>query len=139
LLKRYVDEPRSSEARGVIAEAESVGTARITRAEMSAAIAKAYRLGWLDGADAALALQRFRSHWTSLYRIRVSEDTVARADLLAWEYGLRGYDAVHLAAAHIWAERIRATPAFATFDRQLWRAANDTGLIAWPPRLVEGP
>jgi hypothetical protein len=44
---------------------------------------------------------------------------IARADILAWEHQLRGYDAVHLAAAVLWQEAIGAPVTMATFARQL--------------------
>jgi len=44
-------------------------------------------------------------------------------------------DAVHLASAHQLADDLGEPVTFATFDRFLWRAALDTGLVAWPPGL----
>jgi len=62
----------------------------------------------------------------------VDESLVARAEALAWEYSLRGYDAVHLAAAVAWQERLDARIVVATFDRELWQAARQSGLETWP-------
>jgi hypothetical protein len=45
---------------------------------------------------------------------------------------LRGYDAVHLAAAQIWQEKLERSVTLATFDQDLWDAAPKTGLEAWP-------
>ena len=58
-----------------------------------------------------------------------------RAASLAWEYGLRGYDAVHLATALLWQETIGEPVTLATFDRQLWQAGDQAGLTTWPPEL----
>ena len=55
---------------------------------------------------------------------------VARADDLAFQHGLRGYDAVHLASALAWAEALEETITFATFDVQLWRAAAEHGALS---------
>jgi hypothetical protein len=60
---------------------------------------------------------------------------MAHADLLAWNHGLRGVDAVHLAAADLWQDALGEAVTFATFDAQLWRAARDIGLLAYPKRL----
>ena len=38
-------------------------------------------------------------------RYVAGEPLAARAGTLAWEHGLRGYDAVHLATALFWRER----------------------------------
>ncbi|MCL5996710.1 MAG: type II toxin-antitoxin system VapC family toxin [Chloroflexi bacterium] len=57
---------------------------------------------------------------------------MARADTLAWEHGLRGYDAVHLASAVIWREAPGESVTLATFDKQLWEAAPKAGLAIWP-------
>lgn len=57
------------------------------------------------------------------------------ADHLAWEHGLRGYDAVHLAAALPWHEALGESVTVATYDKQLWQAAQSTGLVVWPESL----
>jgi hypothetical protein len=62
----------------------------------------------------------------------VTEVLVARADGLAWEHGLRGYDAVQLASALVWQDAIGRDVAFATFDQALLHAAVTTGLQGWP-------
>lgn len=61
-----------------------------------------------------------------------AELVIARADQLAWRLGLRGYDAVHLAAALTWHENMVEEVVFATYDRRLWWAADDSGLSPFP-------
>jgi hypothetical protein len=56
----------------------------------------------------------------------------ARAENLAWEYGLRGHDALHLAAALGWQEAMGERLTLATYDRQLWEAGQRAGIAAWP-------
>ncbi len=58
--------------------------------------------------------------------------TVARGDNLAWQLGLRGYDAIHLASAIILQEEINSPITMFTFDRQLWEAAKTVGLGTLP-------
>lgn len=65
----------------------------------------------------------------------VTEALVERAEGLAWEHGLRGYDAVQLASALSWQESAGEEIVLATFDQQLWEATNRTGLRAWPDKL----
>jgi predicted nucleic acid-binding protein len=62
----------------------------------------------------------------------MSEALVSLAEQMAWDYGLRGYDAVHLAAAKVWRKEIGDLVVLATFDRELWEAAQLAGLEAWP-------
>lgn len=135
LVKRYVAEPGSDEVARLIAGADGVGTSLITRAETSAALAKAARVGVLTREAAAAALQVFRSEWTLVIRVQATELVLTRADTLAWELGLRGYDAVHLASALIWQEGMGEAVTLATFDRQLWDAARAQGLIVSPENL----
>lgn len=70
--------------------------------------------------------------WGSWVHIAIDEALVSRAEQMAWEYGLRGYGAVHLAAAKVWREEIGHLITLATFDRELWEAAGSVGLKAWP-------
>ena len=62
----------------------------------------------------------------------MGEKLVALAEELAWNYRLRGYDAVHLAAAMVWADSMGGEMWLATFDRELWEAGRRSGLNVWP-------
>jgi uncharacterized protein len=50
------------------------------------------------------AQRAFAGDRADLVRVPVTEALVERAEALAWDYGLRGYDAVQLASAIIWQE-----------------------------------
>lgn len=136
LVKRYVAETGSEEIAQVIRDATVVGTGLISRAEVSAALAKAVRAGILENSQATRALGAFRRDWHDLVRIAVSEAVVARVDALAWEYGLRGYNAAHLAVALVWQEVMGETVMLASYDRQLWDAAEPAGLVPFPTDLA---
>jgi predicted nucleic acid-binding protein len=135
LVKRYIAELGTVLVSEAIAGAEVVGTSVISRAEMAAALAKAVRVGTLNHEEAASALQVFRSEWPALVRVQVTEMLVARAAALAWERGLRGYDAVHLASALMWGEAMGEEITLATFDRRLWEATKKCGLMPSPSEL----
>jgi predicted nucleic acid-binding protein len=140
LVKRYIAEPGANEVAEAIAAAEFAGTSLISRAETAAALAKAVRVETLTQQEASSALQVFRSEWLSLVRVQATEMLVARADELAWALGLRGYDAVHLASALLWQDGMHERVTVATFDRQLWEAAEQRGMIPFPhdlPALLE--
>jgi uncharacterized protein len=135
LVKRYVAEAGSGEVNALIASASVVGTAIISRVEVSSALAKAVRMRLLLREEAASALQVFNAEWDSLIRLQLTEVLISRAGTFAWEHGLRGYDAVHLAAALFWQDILGDPITVASYDRQLWDAAKVTGLVAWPKSL----
>jgi predicted nucleic acid-binding protein len=140
LVKRYVAEPGAAEVSDVISRADVIGTALISRAEVAAALAKAVRTDALTWQEAWACLQVFREEWPNLMRVQVTEMVVTRADALAWEHGLRGYDAVHLAAASLWQDAMGEQVTFSTFDRRLWETARGIGLALHPadlPALLE--
>ncbi len=136
LVKRYVTELGSKEVITLTAAAEAVATSLVSRAEVAAALARAVRLGVLDQASGRRAQRRFSREWPDIARVPVSEALVSRAETLAWEHGLRGYDAVQLASALTWQDSIGQDAVLATFDRQLWEAAPRAGLQAWPDKLA---
>jgi len=135
LAKRYLSEEGSAEIERLVAGAERVGTSIIARVEVVAALGRARRQKFLGDQPAAGLRALLTAHWPSLVRLSLSEITVERADALAWELGLRGYDAVHLASALTWREAIAESPVFATFDKALGNAARAQGLDVWPESL----
>ena len=99
IVKKYVPERGSPEVTRALAEAQAVGTARIAKAEVAAAFAKAIRIGLLTAEAAERCREAFRKEWPSYYVTEISESVVNRAETFAWTHQLRGYDAVHLASA----------------------------------------
>jgi len=132
LVKRYVAEAGSAEVESLIAGAQAIGTAVVSRAEVAAALAKAARVGLIKRDAAMKALEAFNADWEHLIRLQLGEPLAARAATLAWEHGLRGYDAVHLATALGWRETLGEAVTVATYDRELWRGAQASGLSPWP-------
>lgn len=134
LVKRYVAEAGSAEVGDMVDRAAVVGTSILSRIEVPAVIAKAGRVTIFMRAAAAAAIEALASDWESLVRLQVNEVLVSRAADLAWDHGLRGYDAAHLAAAELWQDLMGDTVTLATFDVDLWEAACRSGLVAWPAR-----
>jgi predicted nucleic acid-binding protein len=135
LVKQYVAETGSEAVGALIEAADVVGTSLISRAEVVAALAKAVRVGLLERSEASGARTIFATQWSDVVRLQLTETVVTRAGDLAWEHDLRGYDAVHLAAALFWQETLGESVTMATFDRQLWEKGEQTGLAVWPPDL----
>lgn len=131
-MKRYVAEPGSGIVNEAIEEAALSATTIVSRAEVGAALARAVRMGVLSTEDGRAASDRSRADWPALVRVPATSAVVVRADELAWEHELRGYDALQLAAALQWAELLAAPVTIATFDRQLWEAASRAGLDRLP-------
>lgn len=138
LVKRYIIERGSRETIALSADAEITATSVVSRAEVAAALGKAARIGLVTHDAARNAHRSFASDWPDLARVPVTEALVERAEALAWEHGLRGYDAVQLASALTWQESVGQEVALATFDQQLWDAATRTGLKPWPEKRPGG-
>lgn len=138
LVKRYIVERGSRETIALTADSEMTATSIVSRAEVAAALAKAVRAGLVKNDVARNAQRRFDRDWPDLVRVPVTDALVERAEGLAWEHGLRGYDAVQLASALTWQESVGTEIVLATFDEQLWEAAKRTGIEAWPDRLPRG-
>lgn len=135
-MKRHVAERGSRETADLTARAEVVATSLVSRAEVAAALAKAVRIRLLGAENARRAQRAFAAEWVDIARVPITEALVSRAETLAWDYALRGYDAVQLASALMWQESVGVGITFATFDRPLWEAAQRAGLRAWPDSLA---
>jgi predicted nucleic acid-binding protein len=136
-VKRHVAERGSRETLDFAASAEVVATSRISRAEVAAALAKAVRAKLLAEDAARQAQRAFAEQWPDIARIPVTEVLVSRAEVLAWEYALRGYDAVQLASAVLFQESLATAVRLATFDKQLWDAARRAGFEPWPDKAPD--
>jgi len=132
IVKRYVAESGSKEVAAVIRGATAVATSVISRAEVAAAFARAVRLGVLDDVGGRRVQRRFAAEWPHFVRVPATESLVARAEALAWNHGLRGYDAVQLASAFAWQDAVGQDVVLATFDQQLTTAGAAAGLRVWP-------
>ncbi|MGI8672383.1 MAG: type II toxin-antitoxin system VapC family toxin [Luteitalea sp.] len=135
IVKRYVSESGSRDVLALTGSATVVATAIVSRAEVAAALARAVRLDVLGDAGGRRAQQRFADEWVDFVRVPATEALVARAETLAWSHALRGYDAVHLAAALTWQDVVGQEVVLATYDHQLWTAGAAAGLRPWPDQL----
>ena len=132
LIKRYINEPGTENVRAWIRTANNMATGLLTRAETTAGLTCLQNRGIITQGDYGQALEQFRLDWSSYHRIAINEESVARADFLACQHGLRGYDAVHLAAALIWQEALMLPVTLATYDQELASAGKESGLSILP-------
>jgi predicted nucleic acid-binding protein len=102
VVKRYAQETGTPWVQALAAPTAGhlLVVVRITLAETVAAITRKERGGFITPPDAATALADFQLDFARQYAIvEVSAALVAHAASLARTHGLRGYDAVQLAAA----------------------------------------
>jgi predicted nucleic acid-binding protein len=112
LVKRYARELGTDWVVALVDPAAQYDlyTVHLTGPELIAAFARKARLRAVAAAEAARAIADFRLDWQQQYHaISVNDRVIDRAMLLAESHGLRGYDAVHLAAALEVADAYRAT------------------------------
>ncbi len=98
--------------------ADRVVSARLVYPEGRAALALAHRLGRLTARQLRAAVTELDSKYEEFDLVEVDDMLARRAGHLAEAHGLRGYDAVHLAAA----DRVR--------DPDLVVVAGDGALLA---------
>jgi predicted nucleic acid-binding protein len=131
LLKNYVSERHSEDVCAWIAAADCLATSRVTYPEAAAALARRQRRGDLPVSALRAALRDLARRWTEFMVVDLSE---IRAGGLAVRHGLRGFDAVHLAAAlTVRTAAGNDAVAFSSFDEALNRAAVSEGLIVLEP------
>jgi predicted nucleic acid-binding protein len=102
LVKRYVSETGSMWVLSLVDpfSGHQSYMARITGAEIAAAVAARARAGTLSPVDAVTVLTTFRHDFRHEYRIiEITPALIEAAMSLAEAHAIRGYDAVQLAAA----------------------------------------
>lgn len=125
LVSVLIDEPATPAATRLWHAASRVVSALLVHAEAHAALAAACRQGRLTAKQFRTARLRLDRLLDEIEPLPVDGALVARAGDLAWSRALRGYDAVHLAAA----ERIGdAELLFVSGDKALCGAARGSGL-----------
>lgn len=100
LLKLLVDDEVGADAaQRLWLDSDFVLCAEIGYAEARAALASAHRRGRLDDDGLATAKAELNALWAQVDVVPVTTEHVLTSGDLAEADGLRGYDAVHLAAA----------------------------------------
>lgn len=132
LVKLYVREPGTDDVQRLAKSSASIGTSLISKAEAAAAFSKAIRVGYLPPEEARAAWGAFLDAWPSVVRLAINETIATQAGTLAFSYGLRGYDAVHLATALNWQDTLDIPVLFTTYDQKLWEIAKQVQIAVWP-------
>lgn len=99
IIPLIVLEQSTDSCRLVWESADDLVTSQLTYVEAAAALAHARRLGRLDRTGHRQGVAALDGLWSSMTTVPVTEDLIAEAAQLAADHALRGYDAVHCAAA----------------------------------------
>ncbi len=132
LVKLYVEEPGSAAVVRAVERAAALATVRVAYAEARAAFARQRRDGGLDARGLRRVVENLDGDWSVYTIVDVTESLVRTAGILAERHALRGFDAIHLAAA-VELARAAGDVAFGCFDRRLRAAAGREKVQA--PRL----
>ncbi|MBD2360813.1 type II toxin-antitoxin system VapC family toxin [Anabaena minutissima FACHB-250] len=101
LVKRYISETGSAWILGLFDPTlnNEVFIAAITAVEIIAAITRRSRAGSISLTDATVICNQFKSDLQTDYQIvEITENIINYGMILSQTYGLRGYDAIQLAA-----------------------------------------
>jgi predicted nucleic acid-binding protein len=125
LAKLYLEEEGSDQVREWTAAAEALATSRVALAELAAAIARRRREGGLTDDESEAIRSAMTEDWNRLVVVHLDEH---RAADVAFAHELRGFDAIHLAAALEVRDALGDIPVcFSCFDQRLSRAASAQG------------
>lgn len=133
LVPLLVNEARSGSSETLWNSATRVAAARIAYPEVCAALAMAHRLDRIDETTRSDLLLRFNALWQQIDVVEITKSVAERAAEMAFDFGLRGHDAVYLAAAEVVAE---PDAVFVCWDKDLSAAAESLGLN-WTNSLCE--
>ena len=123
VIKLLVEEPGSDHAGRIWDEADDLVAARLLYVEARSALAAAKRGSRLSAAQHRRTKADLEDLWAQLAIVEITPELVTDAADLSEHDRLRGYDAVHLAAALLAGAHV-----FATADQDLATAAGRHGL-----------
>jgi predicted nucleic acid-binding protein len=129
LVKLFVEEAHSERVQEAVQQSEAVATHWITYVETHAAFARLSREGVINSEQLEQLQQKFELNWENYLRLETIESHLYRATHLVQDFGLRAYDAVHLAAAEFVLKESGEIVTFVCFDKRLNNAAIALGLI----------
>lgn len=137
LVKIYVEETGSGLVWEWVDEAEAIATSCVAYPEAMSAFARRREKGDLDARSFQRVQETLESDWPSFVLLPVRE---RRAGALAVKHLLRGFDAVHLAAAFdLWDALGSDALVFSTFDWKLLTAARNEGFPVLGLELESAP
>lgn len=131
LIKLLIDEVGTMAAGRIWDEADVLVTARIGHIEARAALAAARKQGRMAAVALRAAVAGLELLWSQMSVVEIDHELMRFAGDLAEKHSLRGYDAVHLAAAHLVGADV-----FSSADHRLCAAATASGFHVANPLAV---
>lgn len=122
VVKLLIDEPGSETVERVWHASDARVCATVGYTETAAALGRAGRIGRLSPSGVRRSVTGLAAVWMAFHRTVVDDELASHAADLALAHGLRGFDAIHLAAAVATAELL------VTADQSLLAAARSVGL-----------
>jgi len=129
MVKLYARELGTDEVKSAVNHADLVAASLIAYTETRAALARKRRAGDISNDALHEHKREFEYDWARLHHLPVDEAAVRKAGEMAERYGLRGFDALHLASADSLQEVLATPLTFVCFDGALRAAAARHGLL----------
>ena len=130
LIKRFVDEPGSDAVAALLDDEPVAATSIVAYAEVHAGLARKLRERGMTASGHRRTVRAFDVDWRAWVRVAVTERVLALVPALVRRHPLRGFDAIHLAAAlHLRAE-LKDAVGFVAADERLLAAAERERLAA---------
>ncbi len=99
IVPLLIDEPGTAACQHIWESADALVCTQLAFVETAAALARATRLGRMTAVERDSTTDRLEQLWPQLHDMVVDEALVREAAALTTQLPLRGYDAVHCAAA----------------------------------------
>ena len=132
IVKLYTVKPGSSDVKRWVSAAEEVVSCLIAYVETRSAFARKYRMRQMNDRELSDHRSEFEKDWTGFLQVPVDAHLVRIAGELAERFGLKGYDAIHLASADQIHREAHSQMLFGCFDLALRTAASSLGLKLVP-------
>jgi predicted nucleic acid-binding protein len=128
-VKLYVEEFDSEKIRGVARNAAAISTARIAYAEARSAFARKQKEDGFPPSVLRRIVEDLNRDWESYFVIEITDGLIRFAGDIAERYLVRGFDAIHLAAAVHLKNKIDSKIYFSSYDIRLNQSAEKEGII----------
>ena len=99
LVPLLIEEPTSASFDDLWRSAEKITSTRLLFVETASTLERARRADRISRSGVSAALERLEEMWREMVVIELNQPLMLQAAVLASNFGLRGFDAVHCAAA----------------------------------------
>jgi predicted nucleic acid-binding protein len=129
LVKLYVDEVSSEDVRALCIDANIIATSRVAYPELLSALTRRNNKCDLQNSEFESLVHKFTAEWGRYVSLDINE---IHAGELVRKHGMRGFDAIHLAAAlQLTTDDQNVEVVFSSFDKKLNEAAKAEGLVVF--------